>query len=205
MIARVNTSLLNARVRMALHRHRLLGVICINILENLILAQWGSILRITCKPKSRRLCIKIISDTQVVFPRAYHLDSAASLRLLLLSHWLSKHVIVVEVVDIGHLVVLLASSRSVHDLDLGSLIITFIIEVKYLLLFNVTLFLWVLGLDPAILKVHLQVISILLVELLELFDSLLAWDSLSHQVLLVLWQVLVDEAIFAGFPPDQKV
>ena len=205
MIARMNTRLLNAGVRMALHRHCLLGIICINILEDLLLAQWGSILRITCKPQSRRLCIKIIGDTQIIFPRAYHLDSAASLRLLLLGDWLSKHVIVVEVINVWHLVVLLACTRGVHDLNLGSLIITLVIEVEYLLLFSVALLLWVLGLDPAILKVHLQVISILLVELLELFNSLLTWDSFGHQVLLVLWQVLVDEAIFAGFPPDQKV
>ena len=73
------------------------------------------------------------------------------------------------------MIVFLPGASAIDNLHLR---LIFIINVENLLLLLVSLLLRVLGIDPAILNVDLEVVCILLMELFELLDSLLARDSL---------------------------
>jgi hypothetical protein len=173
----VDARLFDARVGMVLHCHRLIRIICVYVFEKFFLGQRSSCLRVTCQPQSWGLGVKIIGDAQVVFPGLDDHDFSTLRLLLLLHRWLSEHIVVAiaEIVQVEHLIVFLPGASAIDNLHLR---LIFIINVENLLLLLVSLLLRVLGIDPAILNVDLEVVCILLMELFELLDSLLARDSL---------------------------
>jgi hypothetical protein len=96
VIARMNTSLFDTRVRMVLHRHSFLSIISRNVLKHFFLSQRISIFRVSCEPKTRSLSIKIISYREVILSNSFNLDIARGHFLfLLLLCWLCKHVIII--------------------------------------------------------------------------------------------------------------
>ena len=185
MVTWVDTRLLDPGVGMALHRHRLIRVVCINVLKEFLLAQGSSSLAVSRQPQPWGLSIQIVSDTEVILPCLNDLDLTSLGLLLLLGSGLSKHVVVAiaQVIQIEDLVVFLASASAIDDLHLG---LFFIIDVENLLLLLVSFFLRVLSIDPAIFDFLLQVVGIILMELLELLDPFFAWDTPRDEVLLVL-------------------
>ena len=163
---------------MAFHRYCFLGVIGINVLKDFILREWSSIFRISCQPESWGLGIEVVGDAKVIFSCLYNFD-LASLGLFLLSSWLGEHVVVAitEVIEIEYLIILFPSPR-IHNLYLLTSHFFIIIDIKYLLLLLIILFLRILGLHPAIFQIHLQFTGIVGMELLELLDPFFARDSL---------------------------
>ena len=188
----MNWGLLDPWVRMALHRNCLFSIVCIDIFKDFILRKRSSFFWKSCKPKSWGLCVQIICDAQVVFPSRYNFDITASLGFLLLGSRLSKHVIIpiTEIIDIKYLIILFSCSCSFDDLLLR---ITFslIINIKNLLFFLVAFFLRVLCFDPAIIEVNLKIISIILMEFLQLLNPFLTWHSFGNQVLLIFWKIFI--------------
>ena len=117
MVAWMDRGLLQACVRVALHRYRFLSVVCGDIFEDLILGQRLTILGIAGKPQPWRLGIEIIGDTQVILSDLSN-HILASLLLFFFRFRLREQVIVVtEIIQVKYLFFLWLSFTS-YDLNL---------------------------------------------------------------------------------------
>lgn len=143
-------------MRVTLHRHRLLRIVGVDVLEDLLLGQRGAVLRVPREPQPRRLGVEVVGDAQIVLPRLddLYLASLGLLSGLRGGRGLSKHIVIVaEVIQVEYFIVLLASACDLDHLYLILLVI--VVEVQYLLIISslFVLLFRILGLDPAIFEV----------------------------------------------------
>jgi len=162
---------------MALNRNCFLSVISCNVLENFITSKGLSIFIVTSKPKSWRLSIKIICNTQIVLSYFTNHLCVGLFLLMLLLNWLRKHIfIIAQVIKVDHLFFfwfLFLVSNNLHGL-----VIVKCIEVDHIVI-SLLLFLRVGCFNPAVINIFLKICCIFCVELLQVFDSFVAWYTLS--------------------------
>jgi len=200
MVTRVNARLLDARMRVLLHRHSFLGVIRGNVLENFLLGEWLSRLGVAGEPEPGSLRVEIVGYAQIVFAHLlYHRHPSSFLGFF--GHGgarLGEHVVVVRVhvVEVeDRLFSLLITTDDLH------FVVVVAVEVEGSFVVSSRLGLGIRSFNPAVFNISLELSCIFFVELLQVLDSLIAGHSLGDEVLLVCRQVLIGKVWLSGLPP----
>lgn len=213
----MDARLLHIDVWMLFHGHCLLGVVGCDVLKYFCLAEGVAVFVVACEPQTGGLSVEIVCYAQVVFPNLEDQSASLGLHDVILAHFLLLLLLLGEHVSVVIIIVYVVQVDDTSRASLRCLIIIIIYNlhsasthsavgtiIKVQNLGSLRLF-RVDGLNPAIFSVDLQLLRIVLVVLLQVGNSFLAWHAAGYQKLFVGRQVLISFVLFSSHPSTQQI